>query len=159
MGTSVKGAPGKTAVGLVKGGLKRVSSESLEVARIAKRQIGVLPEVQNQAKLGQNQAELGQSKDGGGPGEGLSQKDRLKSQRLIEALETEIKDIRKQKQKKTLEEEEPLKQKRLQEEQALQERPLPGVPTKPKRGILGGVAGWLSKKQRSSETRGARRID
>lgn len=154
---SVKGQ----ARDIVKKTLRDVAAEPFEIVKTAQGQIGVLPEVQNQpeAGVGQNQVSLDQNKDDVGSGAGLSQKDKLKSQRLIEALETEIKDIRRQKQEKKLEEEEPLKQKRLQEEQVLQKRPLPGVPTKPKRGILGGVAGWLSKKQRSSETRGARRID
>lgn len=76
-----------------------------------------------------------------------------KSNSLLEALEKEIEDIRKQKE---LEEEEKLKEEEIQKqilEEEKKEKPLPVVSTKPTRRAIKGMRGKLKRLKTKAEIR------
>ncbi len=81
------------------------------------------------------------------------EKIKVKSKRLLEALEKEIEDIREQKE---LEEEEKLKEEGIQEqiqEEEKREKPLPVISAKRARGAIRGMKGKLKKLKTKAEIR------
>ncbi len=124
---------------------KKILEEPFEILKTAKRQVAAKEKI--------IQPEPGERRK---PEEGKSfleeEKLKEKSRRLLEALETEIKEIRKQKK---LEEEEKLKEEELkmQKEEEKKQKPLAEPPTRRPRKILAGMKGKLQKLKRRAEIR------
>lgn len=119
---------------------KKIVKEPFEVLKTAKRQ------VIGTEKLAQPEPSRKEGVEGG-TGETSSleeEKMKVKSKRLLEALETEIEEIRKQKE---LKEEEKLKEEEEKSKPLVE--PLPRRPRK----VLGGMKGKLQKLKRRAEIR------
>jgi len=128
---------------------KKIVKEPFEVLKTAKRQ------VVGAEKLAQPEPDKkGGAKEGAGEISSLEEeKIKTKSKRLLEALETEIEEIRK---RKKLEEEEKLKEEELktqEEEEGKKQKPLVEPSSRRPRKIMKGMKGKLQKLKRRTEIR------
>ena len=134
---------------IVKQAVKQVAREPLEVLRTAGKQVSGVESVSKPVReVSQERVESKEEKSSLD-----EEKIKAKSKNLIEALEKEIEDIRKQKE---LEEEEKLKEEEIQEqihEEKEKEKPLPEISTKRARGALKGMKGKLKKLKTKAEIR------
>jgi hypothetical protein len=129
---------------------KQVAREPVEILKAAGKQVSGVEAVSRPIHEIQQERQT-ESKDEGPP---LSEeKIKVKSKRLLTALEKEIEDIRKQKE---FEEEEKLKEEIIQE-QILEEREkkktLPEISAKRVRGAARGMKGKLNKLKTKAEIR------
>jgi hypothetical protein len=117
---------------LAKQTAKQMAQEPLEVLKTAKKQIS------HEAPVPVSPEKIDKK------GSYDEEKIKTQSKRLLEALEAEIEDIRKQKEQ---EEEEELRQEEKKEKSLVE------VAAKPSRKFMGGMKGKLSKLKRKAEIR------
>lgn len=134
---------------IVKQAAKQVAREPFEILRTAGKQVSGAESVSGPMSE-MSQEKVG-SKEEKSPLD--EEKIKVKSKSLLEALEKEIEDIRKQKE---FEEEEKLKEEEIQKqihEEKEKEKPLPEVSAKRARGALKGMKGKLKKLKTKAEIR------
>jgi methyl coenzyme M reductase subunit C-like uncharacterized protein (methanogenesis marker protein 7) len=132
---------------LAKQAAKQIAQEPLEVLKTVKKQVVQTEKTQRtEATVPVASEKIGEK----GPYD--EEKIKTQNKRLLEALEAEIEDIRKQKEQ---EEEEKLRQEELEAkvEEEKKEKPLVEVVAKPSRKFMGGMKRKLSKLKRKAEIR------
>jgi hypothetical protein len=130
---------------LAKAAAKRLALEPFEILKSAKGQVVGTKEKAMPTSEKTSESETDQA---------LNEKElKAKSKRLLEALEAELEDIKKQKEEeeKLKLQEEIFEEKKKEEEKT--QKPLVEPSTRPKRNIFAGVKGKLEKLRRKAEIR------
>jgi hypothetical protein len=134
---------------IAKQAVKQVAREPIEILRTAGKQVsGAESAPRPNRELSREKVEPKEEKV---PLD--DERIKVKSKRLLTALEKEIEDIRKQKE---LEEEKKLKEEEIREqilEEEEKKKPLPVISTKRPRGALKGMKGKLKKLKTKAEIR------
>ncbi len=133
----------------VKQTTKQLVHEPLEVLKTARKQVA------GREKITRSESDKGEAVREGekAPTSLEEEKIKMKSKRLLEALETEIEEIKK---RKKLEEEEKLKEEELRvrtEEEEKKQKPLVEPSSRRPRKIMKGMKGKLQKLKRRAEIR------
>jgi len=147
---SIRSDTAKSAKQLAKQSAKQVIKEPFEILGGTGRQVVGIETPEKES------LDSGQGNDGGVSKNVTEEKrkaDKIKSRRLIEALENEIADIRSHKEKEREEKEALEKQKKNEEEQKEDLQQEIEVESKPSRRLVTGIKGKLSKLKRKSEIR------
>lgn len=134
---------------IAKQAVKQVAREPFEILKTAGKQVSGVESVSRPTREAlQEKVESKEEKSFLD-----EEKIKIKSKRLIEALEKEIEDIRKQKEQ---EEEKKLKEEEIEEkilEEKEKKKTLPEVSTKRARGVIKGMKGKLKKLKAKAEVR------
>lgn len=145
---SIKSDAAKSAKQLAKQAAKQAAKEPFEIlSGTGKQFVGI-------EAVGENSWDIKQKENINEKENDLDkQKDKIQSKRMIEALEKEIEDIRKQKEREDQEAQmlEEQEKKKVEEQKILEAKP--EVSSRPSRRLMTGMKGKLDKLKRKSEIR------